>query len=250
MVWREKLVACAIHFSVTLVVAFAAAGFIFLVWYPAPFGEMLGGTRLFLILSGCDIVLGPLLSLVIYNSRKPKRELITDYVVVGAVQLAALIYGMYVVAVARPAFIVFSKDRLEVVSALDIDDADLAEAKEPRFAHRPWSGPELVAAVVENKDKNDALNRALQGKDVSARPKFYEPYESQLDAIKRQVQPIATLLAKFPDSKSVVEAALLDHELTIDEARWLPTQHRKGFWTALLDPQTGQPLAYVPIDPY
>jgi len=206
MIWREKLVACAIHFTVTLLVALVAACVIFLVWYPAPFGEMLGGTRLFLLLSGCDIVLGPLLSLVIYNSRKPRRELIIDYTVVGAVQLAALIYGMYVVAVARPAYIVFSKDRLEVVTALMLDDSELAQAKDPRFARRPWSGPQLAAAVVESKDQNDALMQELAGKEVSARPKFYVPYETQLEAVKARSKPIGELSLKAPQSTSSVEA--------------------------------------------
>lgn len=250
MIWREKLVACAIHFTVTLAVALVAACIIFFVWYPAPFGEMLGGTRLFLLLSGCDIVLGPLLSLVIYNSRKPRRELITDYVVIGAVQLAALIYGMYVVAVARPAFVVFSADRLEVVSARDVDDADLAEAKEPRFAYRSWTGPTLAAVIVEDKDKDDALDQALRGKDVSRRPTFYVSYDSQMDAIRSRSRPVSELLAKRPASKTIIETVLLERGMDAEQVRWLPTQLRDSFWTALLDSRTAQPVAYVPIDPY
>jgi hypothetical protein len=32
--------------------------------------------------------------------------------------------------------------------------------------------------------------------------------------------------------------------------RWLPVRHIKGFWTALIDTQSGRPVAYVPFDPY
>jgi hypothetical protein len=77
IVWREKLVATAIHFGATLVLGAIAAALIFLVWYPAPFQKMVGGTELFMLVVGCDLALGPLMSLVIYNSRKSRRELLT-----------------------------------------------------------------------------------------------------------------------------------------------------------------------------
>ena len=88
--WREKFIATAIHFGVTLALAACAAALIFLVWFPDPFETMIGGTELFMLVVGCDLALGPLISLVIYDSRKSRRELVTDYSIVGTVQLAAL----------------------------------------------------------------------------------------------------------------------------------------------------------------
>ena len=101
--WREKFRAVLLHFLVTLVMAVAAAALIFLVWYPHPFESMLGGTRFFLLICICDLVLGPLTSLIIYNSKKSRRELIFDYSVIGTLQLAAFVYGLYTVANIRPA---------------------------------------------------------------------------------------------------------------------------------------------------
>ena len=63
--------------------------------------------------SVCDLALGPLISLVIYNSRKARRKLIIDYTIVGVVQLAALVYGVYIVAGTRPVYVAFSTDRIE-----------------------------------------------------------------------------------------------------------------------------------------
>ena len=91
---------------------------------------MIGGTELFLLVVGCDLALGPLISLVIYNSRKSRRELITDYSIVGVVQIAALVYGVVILAGTRPVYVAFSKDRLEVVTARDIRDAELAAAQD------------------------------------------------------------------------------------------------------------------------
>jgi hypothetical protein len=94
-----------------------AAALIFLVWFPDPYQTMVGGTKLFELVVICDLVLGPLISLVIYDRNKGRRKLIVDYTIVGVVQLAMLAYGVYVVAGTRPVYTAFNKDRLEVVSA-------------------------------------------------------------------------------------------------------------------------------------
>src|SRR6185295_6093639 len=62
IVWREKVKAFAIHFLVTLTLSAAAATLVFLIWFPDPFADMLGGTKLFGVLVACDLGLGPLTS--------------------------------------------------------------------------------------------------------------------------------------------------------------------------------------------
>ena len=94
------------HFLVTLVLSAGAAALVFLIWFPDPFQTMLGGTKLFMILLLCDLGLGPLTSFIIYNSKKSRRALLFDYTVVGIIQLAAFIYGLYAVANTRPVYIV------------------------------------------------------------------------------------------------------------------------------------------------
>ena len=101
-IWRKKLFAFGLHFLATAMLGAIAAALIFLVWFPSPFATMIGGTELFMLVVGCDLVLGPLLTLVIYNPRKKRRELIFDYSVVGTVQIAMMIHGVYIVTGTRP----------------------------------------------------------------------------------------------------------------------------------------------------
>jgi len=68
--WRERFLAFAIHFLVTLAMGACAAALIFLVWFPDPYQTMVGGTKLFELVVICDLVLGPLISLVIYDRSK------------------------------------------------------------------------------------------------------------------------------------------------------------------------------------
>ena len=250
ILWREKLRAFGIHFSITLVVALIAAALIFLVWYPAPFARMVGGLKLFTLITGCDLALGPVISLVIYSSRKTWLALVFDYTVVGVVQLAALVYGVYSVSEARPAYVAFVKDRLEVIAAGEISEKDRLEAKESKFVSPPVRGPMLVATFVRPEDHNDALWTALEGRDIGVRPKFYVDYESQIERVKKHLKPLSALQRRNQEFDQIIATALRELERPADDFGWLPVKHTRGIWTALVDRQTGYPVKYVPMEPY
>jgi len=251
IVWREKFVATGIHFLVTLGLAACAATLIFLVWFPHPFETMVGGTELFMLVVGCDLALGPLISLVIYNSRKSRRKLIFDYAIVGTAQIVALVYGVFVVAGSRPVYVSFTVDRLEVVTAREFTEDELAAARKPEYATLSFTGPRLVATEVPPADNNDALFEAvMKDNDVYLRPKFFARYETQLAGIRDHAKPIADLTKRKPDGIPLVEAAMRDVKIPAERVRWLPVHHRTGFWTALIDIDDGKPVAYVDLDPY
>ncbi len=87
-------------------------------------------TEIFLLLLLIDVVLGPLLTLIVY--KKGKRTLVMDLAVIAALQLAALTYGLldrrgrYVSA--RSAF---GGNHFELVRKADIEPLD--PAREPSF---------------------------------------------------------------------------------------------------------------------
>ncbi|HEY6123813.1 MAG TPA: TfpX/TfpZ family type IV pilin accessory protein [Steroidobacteraceae bacterium] len=250
IVWREKLLATAIHFGVTLLLAGIAAALIFLVWFPDPFQTMIGGTELFLLVVGCDLALGPLISLVIYNSRKSRRELVTDYSIVGAVQIAALVYGVFILAGTRPVYVAYSGDRFEIVTAREITETELAAARDPQYRSLPLTGPRYIGIQVPQQDHNDAVFQALAGNEEHMRPKFYVSYESQLPKIHARAKKLEELLQKKPASTPLLDAAMHEVSIPAERVRWLPVHHRKGFWTALIDIDDGKPVAYFDFDPY
>jgi hypothetical protein len=249
--WREKVRAFAVHFLVTLVFSASAAALVFLVWFPDPFQRMLGGTRLFEILVMCDLGLGPLTSFIIYSSKKARRALLFDYTVVGIVQLGAFIYGLNAVANTRPVYVVSVGDRLEVISAGEIDDADLALGPEG-YRQRPKWGPQLVG-IQEPQDlkaRDKALFDALAGKDYSVMPMYYVPYEQTLPEIRRRSLPVSELEKRHPETKPLVSSSAAQLHIPVEKLVWLPVKHRSGFWTALLDRDTGRPVYWLPVDPY
>ena len=119
--WQGRIRASGIHLGISLCIVALAAVLVFGVWYPYPYREISGGRALFLLVAGVDVVMGPLITLIIFNRAKPRRELITDITVVGVLQVAALSYGLWSVFVARPVHLVFEYNRMSVVHAVDVD---------------------------------------------------------------------------------------------------------------------------------
>lgn len=246
--WREKLIATTVHFMVTLVLAGIAAGIIFLVWFPDPLQIMLGGLELFILVVTCDLVLGPLMSLVLYNSRKSRRALIIDYSLVGIIQIAALLYGVFIVSGTRPVYIAFSTDRYEIVGAFDIREKELAAARDPQYSKLPWTGPKLVAVQVPPADHDDALFEAMAGNEEHQRPKFFVPLSTKYQEILKHSKKLPELEKRYPAATAMLQKALKGKDVPADRLAWLPVHYTGGFWTAIIDTADGKPVTWINIE--
>ena len=101
--------AAGIHLAISTLVAATVLAALLLVWYPQPYFRLAGGPGLMLTLIGVDVVMGPVLTLVVFDPRK--KSIRIDLTVIVLLQLAAFAYGLSVIAQARPAYVVFSGDR-------------------------------------------------------------------------------------------------------------------------------------------
>ena len=251
--WLAKLKAFSLHFIATALVAALAALLVFKLWYPPPFAEMMGGMKLFMLVVACDLVLGPLVSLVIYNPRKKRKELLTDYAVVVALQLAALAYGLHTVAQARPAFLVFAVDRYAVVSAGELPDSERQKAMRPEWRQAHWLGgfPTVYALPPTDPDATfDLIMSAMGGgRDVQHVVENYRPVAAHVPEVLRMAKPVAELRERFTSRAVDIDAAVAQSGREAQTLRWLPVQAGSAFWTALIDSQTGLPVAWVDLDP-
>ncbi len=105
---RKKLRAFGIHFSLSLLIFFILLYIVIFYWYPPPFFSTDGGWQGIRIIAGVDLVLGPVLTFIAFNSSKPLRTLKLDLGLIGLVQIAALTWGMWTVHNERPYLAVFA----------------------------------------------------------------------------------------------------------------------------------------------
>lgn len=249
--WKERLRVGGIHFCISLGVACLAGALVFLVWYPYPYREISGGRELFLLVVAVDVVIGPLITFAIFSSRKSRRALALDFAVIGLLQLAALGYGLWTVAVARPVHLVFEFDRFRVVHAVDIDPERLQLAPEALRA-RPWSGPTLLGLrrFRSPDEQMKSTLAALQGASLSADPNLWQPYEASRGDVLKMARPVAQLKQQFKDRAGDIDAALKAAGRDAATTSYLPLLGRKSFWTAFVDPATAQVVGFMPLDPY
>lgn len=242
--------ASAIHLGISLAVAALVACLIYFVWYPHPYFEVAGGSKLMLLIMGVDIVIGPLLTLVVYKAGK--KSLRFDLACIAVLQAAAFLYGFSVIAQARPVFIVAALDRFIPVYANDLDDADLAQAKQPEFTARSWTGPRLVGAKLptDPKEKSELTFSGVAGKDLEKFPKYYVPYADVADAMLAKAKPLAELAAKSPANKAIIDRYLAGSPFPIAQLVYLPLHGRTDEYTMILSTADKQPLDAVAIDPW
>ncbi len=231
--------AAAIHFLGSVLVAAIAALLVFGLWYPFPYRELAGGRELFLLVVLVDIVLGPLLTLVLFAPSKRPKELWRDLTIVVVLQLGALGYGVWTVWQARPLFLVAELDRFKVISRPALN-SDAIKALPILLQPRSFSGP-LTVAIRDPKDldeKNSVLFETLQGgRDYGERPDFYIPYEGEnaLKALKR-AQPLTVFLQKRPDQTAAAQKLAAEKKADITQWMYLPVIARQD-WVAVLDKQ-------------
>ncbi|MDM7944451.1 MAG: TfpX/TfpZ family type IV pilin accessory protein [Hydrogenophaga sp.] len=232
-------------------VASLIAALMFFVWYPEPYRSLSGGLQLFMILVLVDVTLGPCATLVVSSPRKPAREWRTDMALVVLLQLAALGFGMWTVYQARPVYLAFEIDRFRTIHAVDVPASWLSRAP-PGFQSLPILGPKRVA-VRPFRDEQERINAtlaALSGVFLGARPDLWMPYEDAVQRVLEEAKPIEGFLSQQPAHHSLILKAIEAAKLTQGEVLYLPLAGRQDFWTVLLNARTGEPFAYLPIDPY
>jgi hypothetical protein len=249
--WKDRFKASGIHLGLSLTMALLAALLVFGLWYPYPYREISGGRELFLIVVTVDVVLGPLITLAVFNRCKPWAELRRDLAIVVLIQLAALGYGLWTVFVARPVHMVFEYDRFRVVHAIEVPPELLAQTPLDVNA-LPLTGPTLLGLrpFHNDKEKMDATIAALRGVSLSARPDLWQSYGKSVPEILLAAKPVSELKFRLASQAGAIDHVLADAGRKSQATVYLPLAGRKSFWTVFLDPVTAQVVATMPLDSF
>lgn len=247
---KNRLRASAIHLAISLTIATLAALLVFGWWYPYPYRELSGGRQLFALVVAVDVVLGPLITLVIFNAKKTRHHLVMDFTVIGLLQLAALSYGLWTVFVARPVHLVFEYHRMAVVHAVDIEPETLAKAP-LGLQQLPLRGPTLLSLrPLRGNESIESILLATGGIAQAAQPALWQPYEAARAEILQASRPVGQLKERFASHAGAIDHAVATTGLPSQSLRTLPLLSRKTAWTVLIDAQSAQPVGFVPLDSF
>ena len=160
---REKLKAVGIHFIISLFIFILLVFWMYFSLYPSFYFNMSGGWQGLMLMLGVDVVLGPLLTFLVFNPHKKLREIISDLVIVGLVQLGALGYGVYTVYQEHPTLAVLYDNGLatvlpyrEVAEYKQLQEIDLAHVSALEKV------PLIAYQIVDNKKQFNSINNVTQ----------------------------------------------------------------------------------------
>jgi hypothetical protein len=242
--------ASAIHLAISALIASVVIVLVLAVWYPPPYFSAMGGAMLLVILIGVDVVIGPLITLIIFNPEK--KSLKFDLSVIAALQLAALAYGSYVMFMARPVYNVFVVDRFDLVAANQVNTASQEKAL-PEFRSMPLTGPKTIAARKADTAERqfDITMQALQGgDDLPQLPEYYVPYAQFAQAAGKAAKPLTVLEKRQPRHAAEIMDFVRGSGRKSEELGFVPMKARNNDMTVVIDVKTGAIVGFLPIDPW
>lgn len=191
---KSKLKASAIHLSMSLVIFFILAYQIYYVWYPQPYFSVDGGWQGIRIIAAVDLVLGPLITFLIFDWSKTRKAILFDLVTIAVIQIGALVYGVVTTYDQRPVAIVLADEFF--IPAVEGDygsqlnsvvDLEKFSAETPPII---WSDIPLDREILD-----EVMRIKFEDKIVEyAQIQLYQPAEKLLTGLqKRQINTMTIL---------------------------------------------------------
>jgi len=217
-----RLRAFSLHLAASAGVLALVLLALYLGWYRWPGWYLTGVPHVAAIMVGVDAALGPTLTLLIANPRKPRRELARDIGVIVAVQLVALVYGTATLWQGRPLYYTFSEDRLEIVqaSALLPQEIALARQRNPALAPHWYSLPRWVfAPLPEDPDTRARIiaSAIAEGQDVIDMPRYFRPWQQGLPALRQQLKTVDAIKIFSRVERQVLKERVSELGLSADQ---------------------------------
>jgi hypothetical protein len=247
---KHRVRAGLIHLALSAAIAAAVFLPIYFFWYPDVLFEKAGGRHLFLLIAGVDLVIGPLVTFVIFVPKK--KGLMFDLAVIAILQTAALAYGVYVLFESRPVYIVFVKDRYQLTRANDIARGELEKAGAKGFDELPVGGPKIVGARMpkEPDEQQRLMIAAIAGMDLNVFPQHYVPYDEVRAEARAAALPLETLRKRNAARPGAVSAVLARLGRRDEEVRFLPMHAGAAHLAVFIDANSGDILKITALNPW
>jgi hypothetical protein len=235
--------AFAIHLGISLLIIGGLAFGLFYLWYPPHLLGFAKADTLFGLAAGIDIIVGPLLTLLVYKAGK--KSLKMDLTVIALLQLGFLSFGLWTIWTTRPVFIVAAFDRYELVFANEVNPDTLPKSRLPEYSRLPLFGPVVVG--LRKAEGEDEFFEAVKY-DSARHPLFYLTPGRAAELVLSNSRPAAELgeFARFFGASPMERVAQTFAGQA--EARFVPFVSFRGDALLEVDAKTGLPLRYIDPD--
>lgn len=239
---KYRLKALGWHFCASVGLLLLSVGSLYLGWYRWPGWYLAGMMKVLPITVGVDAALGPLLTFIVANPTKPRRELARDVAVIAVVQLIALVYGSITLWQGRPLYYAYSGRELSVVQATEMVPAEVALGQQtnPELAPHWYSLPRWIYAPN--------LPGGPPG-DASSMPRYFQPWANGLPDLRAKLRKVDGWRYFSLVQRNVLKKRLAEQGYGADYAATMPLTGRGIPLLAVFDPQTLEIRALLSANP-
>lgn len=233
------------HFFISICISILVLLWIFNVWYPNPLAKATDVVHIFLMLLVIDVILGPILGFVIYKEKK--KTLKFDLAIIFLLQFSALIYGLYSISQARPAWIAYNVDRFELIRINDLLEDNIKDA-DVEFQKPTWLKPKFIGVQISNniEEKNQNMfEEVLGGISIAQRPERYVSIDQVETQIKLRSQSLS-LLNQYNTSNDL-ERILTKYP---NANAWLPLKANAVDMVVLINKEEAEIIKIVDLRPW
>jgi hypothetical protein len=240
---RFRLKALSLHLASSAAVLTLILGALYLGWYCWPGWRLTEVTQVVLIMVCVDVVLGPILTFIIANQRKSRRDLTRDIGIIVAVQLCALMYGSVSLWNGRPLYYAFSENLLQLVQAYDINAAEAEDGRRqnPSLAPHWYSLPRWIwAPLPQNLEETRKIvtSAITGGDDVISMPKYFKSWEEGLPWLRKQLKTVDDARYFAKSEKAKLKEKMRAAGLPDNQMNTMPLTGRGHPLLAVFDPAT------------
>lgn len=207
-----KIKAFSIHFSISVLIFIVLTAIIYFALFPGPLFLTDGGIQGVKLIAGVDLVLGPLLTLLVYKQgKKGNRQ---DLTIIALLQVTMLIVGCYLVYNSRPIAVIFSDSKFHTMSQSSFEMHGIDSSKIAQHPFRP-----KYFLIPEPKDSATASEvRIAQLSEGPLYLKYeqYQPYQEHWKSIGNHSLSGARL-----DQLNLDDKTLKEYWVVPFEARYL-----------------------------
>lgn len=249
---REKMHAFLLHLAFSIIIFIVLLYFILVYWYPHPLFGTDGGWQGIQLIAAVDIILGPLLTLIVYKKGKPRLKL--DLAMIVLVQFAALFSGTWVVYNEHPALVVFVEDRFKPITAYQANEAGISLSSVERAFERD-SGVRPPVVFVELPGELDALQALRAQSFRESRPlslfgELYRPLTADnKHKIRQSSIDMDNYLADKPQDMIVFKQFKNKHKNVDKQYMYVPILSRYDLAIVVVDPETIRLIDVLDIRP-
>ncbi|MFC3194863.1 hypothetical protein ACFODZ_11490 [Marinicella sediminis] len=205
-----KSKAALIHFLISFFVIALFLSWVMMVWYEWIFIDISGVLEPAKMLVLVDVVLGPLLTFIIYKAGKKNLKL--DLSLIVLVQLLAFGYGAYTLFAGKPSLVVMKNNMFEVVIQKQVDQEVMPEPFKSSF--NPLGRPHYVK--IKSADVN-IFNSAMSQQNALESMEFTD---SSVKAKALDKKHVLQVVAALQTDESQSDADAQDYYLLIDDDQY------------------------------